>query len=298
MSTRHLTWFPALALSCALSALGQEPAPPEGKRGVLDVLEGAGGEADPERPRIRLEAVGGVGSPIRSEFKIGPVAFAHTVRPNRDAHLPSGPSLSSYLRLEVRLSDAISVQGWWFRQVQRGPRRHLHYKGVTLGTTFLPGGTPTRTTLDVQLGGGNVRYLVLNDGTFYLGVGVGVGWGSFRVHFSGRDAGHAGKRVEEWFGPTIGYRFEFRATSFLSVYLENEFGLIAPARFPSTFTLTRAGLLWHFGEHVGLVTGVQGTNARLEDHKDLWGGRPRPGHTWRQANWQAGGVELGLMLWF
>ncbi|MEZ6189200.1 MAG: hypothetical protein R3F62_29890 [Planctomycetota bacterium] len=296
MTTALRTTLLCALLGGALAA--QEPAPPPPRRGVLDVLEGARGKTDEAQPWIRLELLGGVGSPIASEFKVGPVALAHTVRPLHDTHLPHRPSLSSYVRLEVRATDYLAVQGSWFQQIQRGPRRHLHYKGVSVGGVFLPGGTPTRTTLDVQLATGSLRYLVLNDGTFYLGLGIGVAWGSFRVRLSGGDAGSVGKRVEEWFGPTLGYRFVFRAASFLSIYLENELGLIAPARLPATFTTSRIGLLWHFGEHVALVTGFQGTTGRFEDAQDLWGGRPRPGGRFRQASWQAGGGEVGLLLRF
>ncbi|MCA8922873.1 MAG: hypothetical protein KDD82_13750, partial [Planctomycetes bacterium] len=278
---------------------GAPDAPaPQPRRGLLDVLDEARGETDAEGPRVRLELVGGLGSPIRSEFKIGPVSNAHTVRPGKDTRLPNTPSLSTYARLELRLTDFLSVQGQWLRQTQDGPTRTVRPTGATLGAKTFPGGSRVSTSLDVQLAGASVRYLVLNDETFYLALGVGFGWGSFRVHLGARDRPNASERVEEWFGPSFGYRFEFRATSFLSIYLENEFALIAPARFPATYTTTRAGLLWHLGEHVAVVTGVQGSSARFEDADDLWGGKPRPGARWRQASWQAAGGELGLVLQF
>ena len=58
--------------------------------------------------------------------------------------------------------------------------------------------------------------------------------------------------------------------------------------------LSRTGIRWHVGGGVEVIVAFAFNAGMIEDHRDLWGGRARPGHTWRQVTWTYMGLEVGL----
>ncbi|MCO5168675.1 MAG: hypothetical protein M9894_20225 [Planctomycetes bacterium] len=263
------------------------------------VAAGAGPSLEPDHPypRVRLEAYARITAGIQSRVKHGRQGVAGSFETGHDAHVPNTPAFGYRFIVDARVHERVSLGVHYTRVVVEGPRRRIHYRGIGLGDTRLPGGTPVETTIDLQVGEVFARYVVKDSETIRFAIGLGAAWASHRVRLSS-DVGSAGGRVETFFFPTVSYWLSVRLFPFVSVFFESLSGMIAPLRFPSLLSELRGGLRWHLGDRLELLTAVGSSWGMISDLDDHFGGRRTGSHRWRRATWSAIGGELGLAFTF
>lgn len=233
-----------------------------------------------------------------TKTKQGPAAFAHTIHLEKDAHLPSHLVPAWRVLGELQTPIRLAFGGEYGSMVVDGPRRHVHYKGLTLGTTFHPGGSELETRLELQHASAHVRFVIFDDDRLHLSVGSGATWAGFRLGTSARQLGHESRRVDVAFGPTINYRVSWRLAAPVTLFLENTTGLLAPLKLTALYTSLRLGALWHVTEGLCVITALENFSADLEDYDDRWGGKPTGSHRFEQASWASLGLEVGFQLRF
>lgn len=233
-----------------------------------------------------------------TKTKQGPAAFAHTIHLEKDAHLPIHLVPAWRVLGELQTPIRLAFGGEYGSMIVDGPRRHVHYKGLTLGTTFHPGGSQLETRLELQHASAHVRFVIFDDDRLHLSVGSGAAWAGFRLGTSARQLGHESRRVDVAFGPTINYRVSWRLAEPVSLFLESTTGLLAPLKLTALYSSLRLGALWHVAEGLCVITALETVSAGLEDHDDRWGGRPTGSHRFEQASWASLGLEVGLQLRF
>lgn len=250
--------------------------------------------------RVRLEAASELTALLPgAKTKQGPAAFAHTIHLRKDARLGAGPAVGWRALAELQTPIRLAFTASYAREQLEGERRAIHYRGLTLGTTFHPGGTPVRSALELQRAGAQVRFVIFDDSRLHLSVGAGAAWAALRLGTSARALGHESRRVETVWVPTIGYRVSWRPFEFLSLFLESSVGVLAPTRPSALWSETRLGAVWHLlDERIGLITAVSSFSADMEGASDRWGGKPTAGHRYEQASLSLLGGELGLQLRF
>lgn len=255
-------------------------------------------EPDLPYPRFRLEAYLRVNAGYRAKVNHGREGIASTWDLVRDAHLPQTPVLGYRFIVDARVHERLSLGVHYTRLLVDGPPRHLHHGGVGLQDTFFEGSARVATTVDLQVAEFFARFVVKDSDRIRFAIGTGVAWASQRVRLLAEDGRTASGRAEAFFLPTVSYWFSVKIVDFLSFFFESLSGVIAPWRFPSLLSELRAGLRWHLGEHVELVTAVGSSWGMILDTDDLWGGKHGPGHRWRRHEWSSLGGELGLALTF
>lgn len=303
----------AVVLAClaAAAARAEEPPPLDGPvrldrtrpvwpwTQATPVAEGRGPSLEPDLPypRVRLEAYARLNAGMRSRVKHGRQGVAGSFETAHDLHVPDTLAPGYRFIVDARVHERLSLGVHYTRVLVDGPRRRIHYRGVGLGDTRFPGGTPVETTLDLQVGEVFARYVVKDSETIRFAIGLGAAWASHRVRLSS-PAGSAGGRVETFFFPTVSYWLSVRLFPFVSVFFESLSGLIAPLRFPSMLSELRGGLRWHLGDRLELLTAVGSSWGMISDLDDHFGGRRTGGHRWRRATWSSMGLELGMAFTF
>lgn len=255
-------------------------------------------EPDLPYPRFRLEAYLRVNAGYRAKVKHGREGIASTWELVRDAHLPQTPVLGYRFIVDARVHERLSLGVHYTRLLVDGPPRHLHHGRLGLQETPFVGDARVATTVDLQVAEFFARFVVKDSDRIRFAIGTGVAWASQRVRLVAEDGRAASGRAEAFFLPTVSYWFSVKIVDFLSFFFESLSGVIAPWRFPSLLSELRAGLRWHVGEHVELVTAVGSSWGMILDTDDLWGGKHGPGHRWRRHEWSSVGGELGLALTF
>lgn len=271
-----------------------------GLGGLVPAQDGPGPalSRDLPYPRLRLEAYLRVNAGYRAKVNHGREGIASTWDLVRDAHLPQTPARGYRFVVDARVHERLSLGVHYTRMVVDGPRRHLHHGGVGLQSTFFPGDTQVATTVDLQVAEFFARFVVKDSDRIRLSIGTGAAWASHRVRLVALDGTAASGRVETFFLPTVSYWFSVKIFDVVSFFFESLSGLVAPWRFPSLLSELRAGLRWHLGDHVELITALGSSWGMLLDTDDLWGGKHGPEHRWRRAEWSTLGGELGLAVTF
>ena len=254
------------------------------------------GEENPSLPRIRLEIWlrgGGLGS---TRVKKGPQYNAHMIQLHRDTHVPRIPVFGFRAVAEIRFHEDWSLGAHLTAALLKGPKRTLHYRGVSLqGRTLAP--QRSRTSVEMTFAQAFVRRVFRDNARIRLSFGAGVSWISFRLRIRNRDQRSDG-RIQDVLAPSIGYFFSFRLFEHLAVWVESTNALISPMRFPSYATEARAGLRFPFGAFE-FAAGVGVSSAQLEDVRELWGGEKPPAtYRWRRASWTLVTLELGMSVRF
>jgi hypothetical protein len=263
------------------------------------VADGEGGRkgADPEDrhvPRLRLEAYLRVAPLVNAKVKHGPQALAHAWSSTREASVPNTPALGQRWLIDLKVHRWLTAGVAWSQLVVEGPRRGIHFRGISHAGVYFAPDSLVATTIDVQTGEAWLRLVVADDDRVRFMIGVGAVWGSVRTTFHRGDLG-AGGRVETIFTPTLSYLLAVRlGTLPASVFVESVTAPFAPWRFPSLFSETRAGLRIAAGGGVELILSLSFVSGQIADTDDLWGGRPSPRKRFRMATWYAPAAEFGV----
>lgn len=255
-------------------------------------------EPDLPYPRFRFEAYLRLNAGYRGKVKHGREGIASTWELTKDAHLPQAPVLGYRFILDARVHERLSFGVHYTRLLVDGPTRHLHHGRLGLQATSFEGDTRAATTVDLQVAELFARFVVKDSERIRFAIGTGVAWASQRVRLVAEDGRSASGRAETFFLPTVSYWFSVKIVDVVSFFFESLSGVIAPWRFPSLLSDLRAGLRWHLGEHVELVTALGSSWGMIADTDDLWGGKHGPGHRWRRQEWSSMGGELGLAFTF
>ncbi|MGE0706756.1 MAG: hypothetical protein AB7N76_06085 [Planctomycetota bacterium] len=249
-------------------------------------------DALPELPRIRLELTGRLSRPLRAGARLG--RGARGFETAKDAHVPDVPALGLAAELDVQPLEWASVGALYWELDQDGPRRSLHYSGISLdGATFL-GGTRLETRVRIRFAELSARYIWRDDGRLRLWFGLGAAWGSFQVQLRGgglRARGH----TQDLFAPSLSYELDARLGRWASLYFTSGIAA-APARFPSIATRFRVGLRWRLSERFELVTGLGVRTGLLGTWQEQIARDATTGHRWGRVRYMTVGLDLGLAL--
>lgn len=248
-------------------------------------------------PRIRLELWfrgGGLGG---TKFKKGPHYNARRFDLHKDARVPRIPVFGLRAVAEVRFHEDWSVGAHATGAVLEGPKRRLHYRGISLqGRRLRP--LRARTQVELAFAQAFVRMVFRDDSRIRLSFGAGLAWTTLRIRIRNR-LERADGRFQAYLAPTIGYFFSFRLFEHCHIWIESTNALIAPLRFPSYASEARAGLRFPFGPNFELGLGVGLSSAQIEDVRELWGGQEPPDtFRWRRTNWSLVTLELGVSVRF
>jgi hypothetical protein len=293
------TALAVVCLSVTQPALADEPAatkPAATKPAATKPEHKSWTAPDPpllDLPRIRLELWGLVGAFGTVKVKAGPERNAHLIEVHRDARLPRTPALGWRAVFDVRFHKDWLVGGQVGQLSLEGPRRQLHYRGISIQSRYLAP-LPARTKIDTWLGEVFVRYVIRDNPRVRFMLGIGVTWTSLRLRVSTR-VNRADARIQDVFGPSFGYYLAIEFFPPVIVFLESLTALVSPLRFPALASDIRAGFRLPLGGGFELGLAVAFTSVQIEDTKDLWGsGKPRLGHRHRRATWTSLGAEIGI----
>jgi len=251
----------------------------------------------PSLPRIRLELWfrgGGLGG---TKFKKGPHYNAHRFDLHKDTRIPRIPIFGLRAVAEIRFHEDWAVGFMATGAVLEGPKRRLHYRGVSLQGRHLRS-LRSRTQVEIAFAQVFARMVFRDDSRIRLSVGAGLAWASMRIRIRNRVQRSDG-RVQAYLAPSIGYFFTFKLFEHCHIWIESTNALISPLRFPSYASEARAGLRFPFGPNFELGLGVGLSSAQIEDTRELWGGQEPPDtFRWRRTNWTLVTLELGVSVRF
>ena len=244
-------------------------------------------------PRIRLELWfrgGGLGG---TKFKKGPHYNAHRFDLHKDTRIPRIPIFGLRAVAEVRFHEDWAIGAHVTGAVLEGPKRRLHYRGVSLQGRHLSS-LRSRTQVEIAFAEAFVRMVFRDDSRIRLSVGAGVAWASMRIRIRNRVERSDG-RIQTFLAPSVGYFFTFKLFEHCHIWIESTNALISPLRFPSYASEARAGLRFPFGPNFEIGLGVGLSSAQIEDVRELWGGQEPPDtFRWRRTNWTLVTLELGV----
>ena len=94
-----------------------------------------------ELPRVRLELWAQVLTSLRGKVKKGPEATVRGFEFARDARIPRLARLGVAAELDLKVFSWASLGAHYQHLFNRGPRRRIHYEGISLNGRSLAGGT-------------------------------------------------------------------------------------------------------------------------------------------------------------
>jgi hypothetical protein len=249
-------------------------------------------EESVELPYVRLELSARGGAPIRAKIKKGRDAEVQAFQPSKDAHLPNTPTWGVSGELDVQPLEWASVGILYWELRHDGPRRSIHYEGLSLGGRTFSGRTQLNTRIQIRFAEVSLRYVWKHTPRVRLWFGLGAAWISYRIALRG-DRLRATARIEDFLAPSLSYQLEARLGAWATLFFTSGIA-VSPQRFPGLTSRLRVGLRWHIAPHLELVTGLGLRNGFLGEFSEQVGKDVRSGHRWRRVRFSALGFDVGL----